>query len=72
MVYLYLNHAPLLTLLGDGRESRREYTSFVCDTNPALYQLSHYLYDDYDVNGDHHLEKGDYEAFFAKMDANST
>ena len=60
-----------LSPTGDGRESRREYTSFVCDTSPALYQLSHYLYDEYDVNADHHLEKADYEGFFAKMDEDS-
>merc|ERR1712179_540958 len=54
---------------GDGRESRHEYTSFICDTNPELYQLSHYLYDDYDFNGDHQLEKADYDAFHAAMDS---
>ncbi|KAL4219593.1 ATP-dependent DNA helicase Q4 [Mactra antiquata] len=54
---------------GDGRESRNEYTTMLCEANPALYQLSHYLYDEYDVNGDHHLEKLDYEGFHAKMDA---
>ena len=57
--------------LGDGRESRQEYTSYICDHNPALYQLSHYLYDEYDVNGDHHLELVDYEGFHALMDVDS-
>merc|ERR1711860_29320 len=56
---------------GDGRESRREYTLFICDSNPALYQISHWLYDYYDVNGDHHLDQGDYDAFHAVMDVNN-
>ena len=57
---------------GDGRESRREYTQMICDSNPAIYQLSHYLYDDFDVNGDHHLDIEDYEGFFANMDEDGT
>ncbi|KAL4219594.1 ATP-dependent DNA helicase Q4 [Mactra antiquata] len=53
---------------GDGRVSRREYTTMLCDANPALYQISHYLFDAYDVNHDHHLEVEDYEGFHAKME----
>ncbi|XP_052222728.1 uncharacterized protein LOC127838780 isoform X1 [Dreissena polymorpha] len=56
---------------GDGRETRNEYTMYICGTDPDLYQLSHYLYDDYDVDGDHHLDKHDYEAFHLKMDSNA-
>ena len=58
-------------LIGDGRESRHEYTEFICATSPDLYQLSHYLYDEYDSNGDHHLEKVDYDVLFDKMDIDS-
>ncbi|KAH3794118.1 hypothetical protein DPMN_147649 [Dreissena polymorpha] len=57
-------------LPGDGSETRNEYTMRICGTDPDLYQLSNYLYDDYDVDGDHHLDKHDYEAFHLKMDSN--
>ncbi|XP_045165671.1 uncharacterized protein LOC123529410 [Mercenaria mercenaria] len=54
---------------GDGRESRHEYTEFICMTSPSLYQLSHYLFDEYDMDGDHHLVKADYDHLFDKMDS---
>merc|ERR1712179_805921 len=44
-----------------------EYTKFVCATTPTLYNLAHYLFDEYDANGDHMLEKADYDALFMKM-----
>ena len=72
------SHCPLLVietclwLLGDGVESRHEYTEFVCATSPALYQLSHYLFDEYDMNGDHHLRKEDYDTLHVTMDSDST
>ncbi|XP_060606601.1 uncharacterized protein LOC132758912 [Ruditapes philippinarum] len=53
---------------GDGRESRHEYTMMICSADPDLYQISHYLYDDYDVNNDHHLEQTDYEGWHKKID----
>ncbi|KAL4226436.1 ATP-dependent DNA helicase Q4 [Mactra antiquata] len=53
---------------GNGVETRREYTEFICATSPSLYQLSHYLFDEYDMNGDHHLRKEDYDALFDTMD----
>ncbi|XP_052790898.1 uncharacterized protein LOC128224857 [Mya arenaria] len=55
---------------GDGKESRHEYTTLICASNPALYQISHYLYDEYDVDGNHQLSLVDYEGFHAKMDTN--
>lgn len=56
---------------GDGTETRHEYTEFVCATSPSLYQLSHYLFDEYDMNGDHHLRKDDYDNLFLTMDTDS-
>ncbi|XP_052790949.1 uncharacterized protein LOC128224899 [Mya arenaria] len=56
---------------GDGKESRHEYTAFICAADPALYQISHYLYDAYDVNGDHKLDLVDYEGFHNNMDSNN-
>lgn len=58
-------------ITGDGTETRHEYTEFVCATSPALYQLSHYLFDEYDMNGDHHLRKEDYDNLHATMDTDS-
>ncbi|XP_045208941.1 uncharacterized protein LOC123560848 [Mercenaria mercenaria] len=52
----------------DGRESRQEYTTMLCESDPDLFQLSHYLFDDYDVDHDHHLEQHDFEAWHAKID----
>lgn len=60
-----------LLILGDGKESRHEYTEFVCATSPQLYQLSHYLFDEYDMDGDHHLVKADYDNLFDTMDTDS-
>ncbi|XP_060607608.1 uncharacterized protein LOC132759778 [Ruditapes philippinarum] len=55
----------------DGHISRHEYTSFICFLQPALYQLSHYLYDQYDLSpNDHQLQITDFEAFHAKLDSN--
>lgn len=55
----------------DGHISRHEYTSFICFLQPALYQLSHYLYDQYDLSPtDHQLQITDFEAFHAKLDSN--
>lgn len=56
---------------GDGKESRHEYTEFVCATSPHLYQLSHYLFDEYDMDGDHHLVKADYDSLFDTMDTDA-
>jgi hypothetical protein len=61
------NHSGLF-FSGDGRESRHEYTMMICTADPDLYQISHYLYDDYDVNNDHHLEQTDYEGWHKKID----
>ncbi|XP_045166883.2 uncharacterized protein LOC123530204 [Mercenaria mercenaria] len=52
----------------DGYETRYEYTEYICGTSPALYQLSHYLFDEYDFNGDHILEEYDYEVLYDQMD----
>ena len=56
--------------LGDGRVSRHEYTVHITATNPELHDFAHVLYDDYDMNNDHHLDKPDYDAYFAKLDSN--
>ncbi|KAH3820722.1 uncharacterized protein LOC127880534 [Dreissena polymorpha] len=76
------NHDGVITLVelessfdkydanGDGIESRHEYTEYICAVSPSLYQLSHWLFDDYDFNHDHHLTKQDYDSLFAVMDAN--
>ncbi|XP_045166151.2 uncharacterized protein LOC123529714 [Mercenaria mercenaria] len=56
---------------GDGKESRHEYTEFICATSPSLYQLSHYLFDEYDMDGDHHLVKTDYDNLFDTMDSDA-
>jgi len=52
---------------GNGRESRHEYTEFVCATTPTLYNLAHYLFDEYDSDGDHSLDIHDYDALYVKM-----
>lgn len=54
---------------GDGRVSRHEYTEYVTLSTPSLHEFSHALYDDYDVSGDHHLDKHDYDMYYAKLDA---
>ncbi|VDI36766.1 Hypothetical predicted protein, partial [Mytilus galloprovincialis] len=56
---------------GSGTVSRHEYTVHITATNPELHDFAHVLYDDYDLDGDHHLEKHDYDAYFAKLDADS-
>merc|ERR1711915_453217 len=53
----------------DGRVSRHEYTSFTDQHTPSLHALSHALYDIYDVDNDHHLDKHDFENFFQLIDA---
>ncbi|XP_052782057.1 visinin-like protein 1 [Mya arenaria] len=55
---------------GDGTESRHEYTEYICAVSPSLYQLSHWLFDEYDFDGDHHLVKTDYDQLCAAMDTN--
>lgn len=70
MTRVYLNLMVLHCCTGDGVESRHEYTEFVCTTSPALYQLSHYLFDEYDMDGDHHLRKEDYDNLHRTMDTN--
>ncbi|KAK6195077.1 hypothetical protein SNE40_000582 [Patella caerulea] len=52
----------------DGIISRLEYTSYINKTTPTLYNLSHELYDLYDIDNDNFLEKHDYDAFFKLMD----
>ncbi|KAK3756839.1 hypothetical protein RRG08_048885 [Elysia crispata] len=56
---------------GDGRVTRHEYTSYVDLHTPTLHDLSHALYDIYDSDNDHHLDKHDYDMLFSIMDADS-
>jgi len=60
----------LSVFIDDGQITRHEYTEFICAVSPNLYQLSHWLFDEYDVNKDHHLRREDYDALFAALDAN--
>ncbi|XP_052214448.1 uncharacterized protein LOC127833306 isoform X1 [Dreissena polymorpha] len=54
----------------DGAVTRHEYTAYVCFLSPTLYQISHYMYDEYDIApADHHLKQADYSAFYHKLDA---
>lgn len=57
-------------LNGDGFETRYEYTEFICNTTPSLYPLSHYLFDEYNLNNDHVLTDEDYVAMFDNMNPN--
>ncbi|KAL3871813.1 hypothetical protein ACJMK2_039785 [Sinanodonta woodiana] len=52
----------------DGRVTRHEYTSYVNLHTPTLHDLSHALYDDYDVDSDHHLDEHDFDNLFSMMD----
>ncbi|KAL3871812.1 hypothetical protein ACJMK2_039784 [Sinanodonta woodiana] len=52
----------------DGRVSRHEYMSYVDLHTPTLHDLSHALYDDYDVDHDNHLDEHDFQNFFNLMD----
>merc|ERR1712043_69364 len=54
----------------DGRVSRHEYTTYLMADAPTLEQFAHALYDDYDVIADHHLDHRDFDAYYAKLDAN--
>ncbi|KAH9500032.1 hypothetical protein Btru_076212 [Bulinus truncatus] len=58
---------------GDGRISRHEYITYVegHTTDQALINISHSLYDVYDVDGDHHLDKHDLDNFYSLLDGNA-
>jgi len=56
---------------GDGRVSRQEYTSYTDLHSPTLHDLSHALYDIYDVDGDHHLDKHDFDNLYALIDGDA-
>merc|ERR1711874_763840 len=56
---------------GDGRVSRHEYTGYVDLHSPNLHDLSHALYDIYDVDGDHHLDKHDFDNLYALIDGDA-
>ena len=60
----------VLFILDDGRVTRHEYTTYITDATPSLQDFAHILFDDYDMNKDHHLDKLDYNAYYAKVDAN--
>ncbi|XP_033762861.1 polcalcin Cup a 4-like isoform X2 [Pecten maximus] len=53
---------------GDGRVSRVEYMDFVDRYTPHLHALGQELYNDYDINKDHHIDLNDFEAYFTKLD----
>ncbi|KAH3791480.1 uncharacterized protein LOC127840110 [Dreissena polymorpha] len=55
----------------DGRLTRSEYTTYICKSDPVQYELSHYLFDEYDVDGDHFLDYHDYDNFYNKMDTSA-
>ncbi|KAH9500028.1 hypothetical protein Btru_076188, partial [Bulinus truncatus] len=52
----------------NGRVSRSEYTTYINTNEPTLYDLSHALYDIYDVDSDDQLDLHDYENFFGLID----
>nr|KAG5707307.1 hypothetical protein BaRGS_000081 [Batillaria attramentaria] len=52
----------------DGRVSRHEYSNYLQAHEPELVTLGHFLYDEYDADGDHHLEQHDFDIFYQKMD----
>ena len=53
-----------------GEVSRHEFTEFVCAEVPDLYNMGHYLFDEFDFNGDHHLQTLDYRLMLNKTDTN--
>ncbi|XP_052782413.1 uncharacterized protein LOC128218763 [Mya arenaria] len=53
----------------DGKITRHEYTSFVCFLTPTMYQLSHYLFDEFDSDSNHHLDTGDFGNFYHLLDS---
>ncbi|XP_021361465.1 calmodulin-like protein 5 [Mizuhopecten yessoensis] len=53
---------------GDGRVSRAEYMDFVDRYTPDLHALGQELYNDYDINKDHHIDITDFEAYFTILD----
>ena len=67
-MHSFLSYMGLSLYQGNGVTSRHEYTEYICATTPRLYNLSHYTYDVYDINGDHHLQKSDYDGLHAKID----
>ncbi|KAK7497784.1 hypothetical protein BaRGS_00010918 [Batillaria attramentaria] len=56
----------------DGRVSRHEYSNYLQAHEPELVTLGHFLYDEYDADGDHHLEQHDFDIFYQKMDLDGT
>ncbi|XP_059162570.1 uncharacterized protein LOC131945953 isoform X2 [Physella acuta] len=54
----------------NGRISRQEYTQYIQAHAPNLYQVSHALYDIYDVDNDDQLDHHDFDNFYALMDGN--
>ncbi|XP_050397161.1 uncharacterized protein LOC126815514 [Patella vulgata] len=52
----------------DGRVSRKEYVDFVVHPNPELKEFSHYLFNSYDVNSDHHIDGNDFAGLQRAMD----
>merc|ERR1712179_317789 len=55
---------------GNGEMSRHEYTESVCALAPEYYGVSHFIYDQIDVNNDHHVDAKDYDIFFPALDTN--
>ncbi|KAK0044471.1 serine/threonine-protein kinase fhkB [Biomphalaria pfeifferi] len=55
----------------NGRISRTEYTNFVTSHEPTLLDLSHALYDVYDVDSDDQLDHHDFDNFYSLMDGNA-
>ncbi|XP_059164913.1 uncharacterized protein LOC131947672 [Physella acuta] len=55
----------------DGKVSRHEYSVYVTDIyghSPELNHLLHSLFDELDVNSDHHLDGIDYDRHFVTAD----
>ncbi|XP_046582708.1 uncharacterized protein LOC124290063 [Haliotis rubra] len=54
----------------DGVVSREEYTTYTTHQNPALFILTHALYDIYDSDKDGVLTEYDYDQLYKLWDAN--
>ncbi|KAI8783363.1 serine/threonine-protein kinase fhkB [Biomphalaria glabrata] len=57
----------------DGRISRHEFVTFTTShtDDQLLINIANSLYDRYDVDGDHHLDKHDFDNFYTLLDGNA-
>ncbi|XP_069121385.1 uncharacterized protein [Argopecten irradians] len=52
----------------DGTITRHEYVTAATKDAPDLFEFSHGLFDNFDANGDHHLDLQDTTALYNRMD----